>query len=190
MPSKLVAACCVTFILVAGLFSPGATCKRRPAEEDDSARKDGLKAFLRGYLLASDTSSEEASAVRYSAAFADLRDDGTRDALVYVTGGAWCGTGGCMLLVLVPEGASYRVIARIPALRLPIRILKSKSNGWHDIGFVARFSGAYPLYEDKLTFEDGTYEEESNFAPAPRSRKPMPGVTVISETSKVQSLTR
>ena len=40
---------------------------------------------------------------------------------------------GCKTLALVPSESSFRIVSRIPLTRLPIRVLGSKSNGWHDL---------------------------------------------------------
>ena len=61
------------------------------------------------------------------------------------------------MLILAPEGTSYRVITKVPAARLPIRVLDTKSNGWRDIGLVARKSGSEPLYEAILSFDGKSY---------------------------------
>ncbi|HLV88820.1 MAG TPA: hypothetical protein VKV39_17675 [Candidatus Sulfotelmatobacter sp.] len=87
----------------------------------------------------------------------DLRDDRTKEAIVYLSSNGWCGTGGCTMLILAPEGTSYRVVTKVPAVRLPIRVLDAKSNGWRDIGVVARKSGVEPLYEAILSFDGNSY---------------------------------
>src|SRR5580658_6642836 len=52
-----------------------------------------------------------------------------RKSFVYLSGRGWCGTGGCNMLVLAPEGTSYRVVTRTTITRLPIRVLATKSKG-------------------------------------------------------------
>jgi hypothetical protein len=97
--------------------------------------------------------TDETRTTRYSAAFVDLRDDGKREAVVYLTGSAWCGTGGCTMLILVPEGDSFKSIKRMPTVVLPISMLKNKTNGWHDICLVT----GRPLDEAVLSFNGRTY---------------------------------
>jgi hypothetical protein len=96
------------------------------------------KKFLQGYV---GVPTDENKTTRYSAAFVDLRGDGTQEIIVYLTSKAWCGTGGCTTLILAPEGPSYRVVTRITVTRPPIRILDAKSNGRHDIGVQVRGGG-------------------------------------------------
>ena len=61
------------------------------------------------------------------------------------------------MLILVPEGTSYGVVSKIPTVRLPIRVLGSKANGWHDIGVLGRRSGTGPLRETILSFNGESY---------------------------------
>src|SRR5271169_407154 len=109
-------------------------CVGQVQYEGTAAEKDSLKRFLGGYLSHHPgLTAGTADSTTYLSAFVDLRDDGTREAIVYLTSPVWCGTGGCSMLILVPEGSSYRKVGGIPAVNPPIRVLATKSNGWHDI---------------------------------------------------------
>src|SRR5258708_1531707 len=46
----------------------------------------------------------------FSFAFIDLADHGREQAVAYITGEDWCGTGGCTLLVLSQDEHSYRIV--------------------------------------------------------------------------------
>lgn len=72
--------------------------------------------------------------------WADLNDDGLEDALVYLEGTAWCGSGGCTVLVLeaMPEEDAVDVGPYLPAAEIsmmhgPITVAATTSNGWHDL---------------------------------------------------------
>ncbi len=119
---------------------------------------NSLEDFLRGYIGL----PSKGRTTRYSAVFVDLRDDGTREAIVYLTSDGWCGTGGCTLLILAPEGVSYSVITKIPGVRLPVRFLTTTSKGWHDIGVVT----GKPLYEAVVRFNGETYPRSASVPPA------------------------
>jgi len=84
------------------------------------------------------------------------------------------------MLILAPAGSSYRVVTKTTVTRLPIRMLDTKSNGWHDISVV----GGRPLYEAELSFDGTTYPTNPSVAPASRVRGTAKGRTVISENSK------
>jgi len=150
-----------------------AVCLPQGQNQVNSVRDEHLRKFLQSYLGAP---TEETKATRYSAAYVDLRGDGKREAIVYVTGAAWCGTGGCTMLVIASERASYNVVAKIPAVRPPIAVLAEKSNGWHDIRVVT----GKPLYETILSFDGQSYPNK----PAGQLRDHVPGRTVISEATE------
>lgn len=93
----------------------------------------------------------------YVAAFVDLDDSGKQDVIVHFTYSRWgCGTAGCTTLVLVPHNSSYKVVSRIVATRPPIRVLVTKSHGWHDIAVRSQWDGE-PAREVKLSFDGKSY---------------------------------
>jgi len=58
---------------------------------------------------------------------------------------------------LGPRRHVLQLVSKIPAVRLPIRVLTTKANGWHDLGVVERKSGNEPLYESVLSFTGTSY---------------------------------
>lgn len=107
-----------------------------PAQGQPTAdRQASLKTFLQDYVK---DPHYDYKATRFIAAFVDLRDDGARQVIVYFTDLHFCGSGGCKTLILEPDGGSYTIVTSMTITRPPICILKTKSNGWHDISvFVA-----------------------------------------------------
>jgi len=89
-------------------------------------------------------------------------------------------------LILSPELTSYKVITRVPAVRLPIRVLDAKSNGWRDIGVLARKSGVEPLYEAILSFDGKSYP--ISVSEAEESTGKAKGKIVIAATAKAKPL--
>jgi len=122
---------------------------------------DSLTKALQNYV---GTPDAESKASEFAVTFVDLNDDGVKEAIVYLSSNGWCGTGGCTMLILTPEGASFRVVSKIPAVRLPIWVLTSKSNGWHNIGVVGRKNGTEPMYESILSFDGKSYPYVSDGA--------------------------
>ena len=174
------------YILIVGAcFTLLATpCLAQPQHQPSSEQDDPLKRFLQEYLGKPNPPSEKLGATRYSSVLVDLKEDSTSEFIVYVTGREWCGTGGCMMLILAPEGTSYRVVTKAPVTRLPIRVLATKSNGWHDISVVARINGIEPLYEEVLSFDGETYTSNP-FAPStPPFKGEDHGKIVIPATAK------
>ncbi len=120
-------------------------------------REHSLKHFLRNYIGIPD---KETGSTRYSAAFVSLRDN-SRDAIVYLSGNGWCGSGGCTTLILISDSKRYKAIARIPASKTPIRVLPSKHYGWRDICLVMRGNGAESPREVIFTFNGKSYVRAS-----------------------------
>jgi hypothetical protein len=152
----------------------------RAQDQSDSTRNGYLRSFLRHYLARSRSDDHEPT--RYSPAFIDLKDDGTREVIVYVTGGFWCGSGGCTTLILAPEGSTYRVVTKIFTTYSPIRILETKSNGWHDIGIMVRVGyGGEEVgsHEQKLSFNGKSYRASTQ-----RSVGKIAGEVVIPATEE------
>jgi hypothetical protein len=88
------------------------------------------------------------------------------------------------MLILAPDGMSYRVITKTTVTRLPIRVLDTKSNGWHDLSVVARTSGVEPLYEASLPFDGKAYPTNPTVPPAHRLIGDAQGKILISATAK------
>jgi hypothetical protein len=89
------------------------------------------RTFLQRYLRTNNANHDKTT--RYVDAAVDLDGDGVPEEIVYVSGTAWCGSGGCTLLILAREKSTFRVITRTTITRPPIRILKGTSQGWHDL---------------------------------------------------------
>ena len=135
-----------------------------------------LLTFLQGYLKPPVLAQNEDQ--RYSAALVDLKDDGKREAIVYLSDRDWCGSGGCTTLVLAPSGSGYQLISKITVTRLPIRVLNTKTNGWHDLSFVVG-GGRDALHEAKLSFDGRAYPTNPSVPPAVRLDEDVDGTIVI-----------
>jgi hypothetical protein len=138
---------------------------------------DHLKTFLMDHLL--HNNSPDNRLARYSFSFVDLNDDGKPEVIVHISARDWCGSGGCTTLVLASTNASYRIVSEISISRLPIRVLTSKTNGWHDISVWVQGGGIQPGYEAKLTFDGSGYPENPTMPPAVHLIKQPAGEVVI-----------
>jgi hypothetical protein len=125
-------------------------------------QETSLKAFLRDYVR---NPGYDYTRTRYVAAPVQLEDN-TTDIIVYFTDRQSCGTSGCTVLILAPQGSSYKVITSIPAARLPIRVLDTSKHGWRDIGVWVQGGGIQPGYEAALSFNGTTYHVNPSVAPA------------------------
>jgi hypothetical protein len=143
------------------------------------SKPDRLTEFLQSYV---GISNEETKTTQYFSAFVDLRDDGTKEVIVYLSSDGWCGTGGCTMLLLAPEDSSYRVITRTTITRPPIRVLTTKTNGWHDLGVWVQGGGIQPGYEAKLSFNGKKYPGNPSAPPAQRLTRKVAGKIVVPTT--------
>jgi hypothetical protein len=113
--------------------------------------------------------------------------DGNAEYLVYVSGQAWCGSGGCTLLVLEPTGSTFKVLGNMDIVQLPIRILPSMKDGHPDIGVVVRGGGVGTAYEAVLSFDGKNYPENPSIRPA-RKLAGSEGKIVIANTNSSVAL--
>jgi hypothetical protein len=169
----LVVACCM--LLAAG-------CLAQSQHQPRSSPEDPLKRFLQDHGRTPGAPDDETAL--YFPAFGDLKDDGTQEVIVYLIGNNWCGSGGCTTLILAPKDFSYKLVTKITISRPPIRVLATKSNGWHDIAVQVRGGGIMHAYEAKLSFNGKKYPSNPSVPPARRLVEKVAGEVVIPLTGK------
>ncbi|QEH96807.1 hypothetical protein [Gluconobacter thailandicus] len=144
-----------------------------PSTTAIAAYPPGVTAFVRNHKL-----------VRYTTALSDLDGDGHPEALIYALAIAddsqtpepfkeanLCGSGGCLLYVLSLTPTNYRVITKIPIVKLPVRVMSSISHGWHDLGVQVSGGGIIPGYEARLRFDGHSYPSNPSVPPATSLKK-------------------
>jgi hypothetical protein len=141
------------------------------------SQEESLRAFLRDHLGEAHFGNDETT--RCVSAFVDLKDNGTQEVIVYVTGQSWCGSGGCNMLILAPQASSYKIITHTTITRPPIRVLTTKSNGWHDISVRVVGGGIIDGYDAKLSFDGKKYPSNPSVPPARRVPEEAAGKVVI-----------
>lgn len=100
---------------------------------------------------------------RYLFARADLNDDGLDEVFVYLLGSYFCGTGGCILLVLAEAEEGYRVVNSFPTSRIPLVVSREKADGWRDL--VREVSGGGASVEFvRHQFEGDKYIEKERLS--------------------------
>jgi ketosteroid isomerase-like protein len=158
---------------IAAILVLGSTTVAQPSE---TASEGSLRKFLENYLTAPVLRPGEDQ--RYSSAFADLKDDGSLEAIVYLMDRSWCGSGGCTTLILAPKDSGYELVTKITITRLPIRVLDSKTNGWHDLSVVVG-GGRISSHEVKLSFDGKAYPSNPSMPPALRLSTEVGGKVVL-----------
>jgi hypothetical protein len=167
-------------------FAP--SCIAQTTSQPTSQQRESLKMFLQKHLGDPHAPFEQEGPTSYSTVFVDLKDDGTKEVIAYVTGRGWCGSGGCVMLILEMEGASYRVVTETTVTQLPIRVLPTKLNGWHDISVVVSGGGIQPGYEAILSFDGKTYPTNPTVPPARRLAGKAQGKIVMPANVEAQLL--
>jgi hypothetical protein len=105
---------------------------------------------------------------QYRAAEADLKGDGGKEVIVYVTHPDYCGSGGCLTLVLERTGDTYRTVMRATTTRPPIRVLTTRHHGWRDLGVRVGGGGITTPYEAAMEFDGHRYPSNPTAPPAHR----------------------
>jgi hypothetical protein len=148
-----------------------------------SKQEETLRKFLRDYAGRPYPLLEKEGPTRYSATFIDLKDDGTQEVIVYLTGRNWCGSGGCGTLILIPQGSSYKVLTRITITWPPIRVLATKSHGWHDLSVRVHGGGIIQPYDAELSFDGKTYATNPTMPPAQQLTQNVEAKVVVSAST-------
>jgi hypothetical protein len=161
------------------LMLAAAGLRAKAQEMPDASMEDSLKSALQYF--------DSTQSTRYIAAFKDLNGDGNLEAIVYLVGEEWCGSGGCTTLILDRKGASWKIITKITVTRPPISILPEAYHGWHSIGVWVQGGGVHPGYEASLRFDGKSYPRNPSIPPASRMDKP-DGVVVISSAEDAKPL--
>ncbi|MCT2398227.1 hypothetical protein [Novosphingobium mangrovi (ex Huang et al. 2023)] len=156
-----IAAPLATALLLSGAL---AGCKKDEPQGEPSAApsEDVTLQSTRSWIRAN---YEDMGKLLYAEAETDLDGDGTPEVLAYVGGPMMCGTGGCNLVVLRRDGAQLRKVSELSVVQLPVGVLESKSNGWHDLA-VTIAGGGVVAHTVRLAFDGKGYPENPTVSPA------------------------
>ena len=136
-----------------------------------SATGPDLQAFLTA------RTADAMAPLRYTSG--QWSDAETRLVFVQFLGPEYCGSGGCTLLILRPEGTGFSVLGEVTITNAPVRVLTSRTHGLPDIAVRVSGGGATP-HEALLPFDGTRYARNPTVAPA-RPTEAAPGVVVIAD---------
>jgi hypothetical protein len=81
------------------------------------------------------------NAYQFKYALVDLDGDGILDAVVYLTGARWCGSGGCTLRILKGTKTGFSFVSGTLRTFCPVLALDSQSHGWKSLAIALRAGG-------------------------------------------------
>lgn len=161
-------------LLTVLLLVSACTGQKKPT----ASTSDKLTRFLQGIV-----GSEAGPSAGYVVRLLDLNGDGIPEAIVYLTGRPWCGSGGCDTLILTPSGASFRIVGRIRITRPPIVALRTNTLGWRDVSVWVVGGGIQPGYAARLKYDGKRYPGNPSVPPAERLKGAAVGDVIISAGS-------
>ena len=121
--------------------------------------------------LAEEWGEAPSAFARRRVASLDLDSDLKDEALVLLEGPTWCGTGGCTLLVLSPDGAGeLRLVSDIGLVQTPITVSEHQSQGFRDLVLDVYGGGARPATVVLSYDGEGYPTNPSVLEPVPEGR--------------------
>jgi hypothetical protein len=103
----------------------------------------------------------------------------------YLTGGDYCGSGGCVLLVARKTETGFERVGRLTVTQTPIRVLESRGQGLPDLAVGVRGGGA-TSHEALIPFDGRRYASNPTVAPAKPIEGAAPGqILITDDTPKV-----
>lgn len=129
-----------------GIYAWEPISEVRFSNEPNAAIEDAILQAVRYYTKAVADIGGAGSQVRYIYNMVDLNGDGNQEALVYLLGSIFCGSGGCDLFLFRPGKQGYTLVNKFPISRLPVIVSPHKTNGWHDLIRPESGGGALPSY--------------------------------------------
>ena len=165
------------FLCLVAWLSTLATClgwAQRPGAESSSGIDSSLKRFLQDYVGRPSLATTKACL-----RLVDLNNDRQDEAIAYLTGNGWCGSGGCTMLILARHGDHWRVITKATLSRPPIRVLNTSSKGWRSIAVWVQGGGIQPGFEAELRFDGNRYPTNPSVPPALPTVQNMPGEVLV-----------
>lgn len=141
-----------------------------------------LHQFLQKYLGPPDKTTQ------VNIAWVKTASPSGKQAIVYVSGPNWCGSGGCNMLVLEPRGTTFKVIGNTTVVQLPISVLPNLTHQHPDLGVYVAGGGILNAYQAILAFNGKKYPGNPTVPPAREWKGPATGKVVISDHTKPQPL--
>lgn len=129
-----------------GIYAWGPESEVRFSKEPNAAIEEAILRASPDYTKAVVNIGGAGGLARYIYNIVDLNGDGNQEALVYLLGSIFCGSGGCNLYLFSQEKQGYTLVNTFPISRLPVIVSPQKTNGWHNLIRPEYGGGAPPSY--------------------------------------------
>jgi hypothetical protein len=87
------------------------------------------------------------------------------------------------MLVLTPEGGTFRTVSNSAITNLPIRVLPARSNCWRSLAVTVQGGGIQPGYEAELRYDGKEYPSNPSVPPAEKLSGTPPGEVLIPQAA-------
>jgi hypothetical protein len=101
-----------------------------PANASSKATAELVRKSLVDSILKADLAGMDSSARKFVFSEMDLNADGQNEIFVGFTGGYFCGSGGCTIMLLDNKGIA---ITQFTVSEYPVIVDNNKTNGWSDL---------------------------------------------------------
>lgn len=159
-----------------------AICLAQRTSKPNATEEAAIRHWLANYAGAPDPEMESAGPSRFLAEIVDLSGPASRDAIIYVFGRGWCGSGGCPTFVLRPTGNGYSLVTRLTITWPPIRVLPTEHKGWHDLSVYVHGGGIRVPYTARIPFNGASYASNPSMPPAQPMAEARQGKVIIPES--------
>lgn len=112
------------------------------------------------------TRGDEANSFDYTVRLRDLNGDGVAEALIYLRGPEWCGSGGCTLRVMRLRHGHWKTVNNVTVASLPLRELAHRAHGWHSLSVRVGGGGILRAHDAALDFNGRRYPGNPTMPPA------------------------
>jgi hypothetical protein len=160
------------------LLLPTAICVGQQTHLSTESSRGPLKQFLQKELYDPQFGIDNKT-TRFTSAIIQSEGNTKEEIVVYISGPLWCGSGGCTLWILEPDGESFKVIGKMPIVWPPIRVLRTKSHGHYDIGVWVEGGGIQPGYEAYIRFNGKSYPDNPSVPPSHQLTEKVAGKVLI-----------
>ncbi|MGB8602613.1 MAG: hypothetical protein WCD42_10510 [Rhizomicrobium sp.] len=130
------------FSVIAGAILLVTSAQAQDVSVVKPADNPALQAFLKQYFSSRHPARISTPSGVVRAVY--LHPGDKPEIIIYITEQSFCGTSGCSMLVLEPQGDSYRMVSRHTIIQTPVMVLPSVTNGWHDLTVFVSGGGVVP----------------------------------------------